>query len=88
MSGSWPVGRRVHRLRTVRARELELNGGATLGEGTLGKLQLGVWNDNDVAVKATGTQLEAGCTGPEPWDAATIMNRARGMWVPRGPLAA
>ncbi len=44
----------VHRLRTIRARELTLAGGALLGEGSFGKVQVGVWNGTDVAIKANG----------------------------------
>ena len=44
----------MHRLRTIRARELALAGGALLGEGSFGKVQVGVWNGTDVAIKANG----------------------------------
>jgi hypothetical protein len=45
---------RVHRLRTIRASELSLTGGALVGEGSFGKVQVGVWNGTDVAIKANG----------------------------------
>ncbi len=62
----------VHRLRTIRARELALAGGALLGEGSFGKVQVGVWNGTDVAIKANGVD----CRDP------TAIDREREMWVP------
>ncbi len=62
----------VHRLRTIRARELALVGGALLGEGSFGKVQVGVWNGTDVAIKANGVD----CRDP------TAIDREREMWVP------
>ena len=62
----------MHRLRTIRARELALAGGALLGEGSFGKVQVGVWNGTDVAIKANGVD----CRDP------TAIDREREMWVP------
>ncbi len=62
----------VHRLRTIRARELALAGGALLGEGSFGKVQVGVWSGTDVAIKANGVD----CRDP------TAIDREREMWVP------
>ncbi len=44
----------VHRLRTILARELVLSGGDVLGEGSFGKVQVGVWRGTDVAIKTGG----------------------------------
>ena len=44
----------VHRLRTILARELVLSGGDMLGEGSFGKVQVGVWRGTDVAIKTSG----------------------------------
>jgi hypothetical protein len=65
---------RVHRLRTIRASELSLTGGAVVGEGSFGKVQVGVWNGTDVAIKANGVD----CRDP------TAIDREREMWVPLG----
>ena len=68
----------VHRLRTIRARELALAGGALLGEGSFGKVQVGVWNGTDVAIKANGVD----CRDP------TAIDREREMWVPMSAVCA
>jgi hypothetical protein len=44
----------VHRLRTILARELVLSDGDVLGEGSFGKVQVGVWRGTDVAIKTSG----------------------------------
>jgi hypothetical protein len=61
----------VHRLRTIRARELTLVGGALLGEGAFGQVQVGVWNGTDVAIKANGVDRR------DP----TAIDREREMWA-------
>ena len=52
--GPSPGSPHVHRLRTIHARELALTGGAVLGAGSFGAVQVGVWNGTDVAIKANG----------------------------------
>jgi hypothetical protein len=60
-----------HLLRNIRAKDLRLRGGAHLGEGSFGAVQLGEWGDVEVAVKSNSVSC---------LDAAAIA-REREMYV-------
>ena len=68
-----PPGVPGHLLRNIRAKDLRLRGGAHLGAGAFGAVQLGEWGDVEVAVKSNSVSC---------LDAAAIA-REREMYVSR-----